>query len=270
MSYDSDEQSVAGGEPIEFYDFVDNSTGDHWRLHTGNVVITYGSYDYEPGIIARKSIERTGSYITDALDISLERGNDLARQYISGTPEGMIAVSAYRSHAANYRTIWQGFVETCEFDTNGVPILKCSPRTSFNSGAGKRRRCQRLCDHNVYQYGCNLDQENFRVDGVVVNISGNTITSSAFASYANGWFEGGKIVFGNVIRFIKSHNTNTVVITRTAPSVAQVGALFRAYPGCDKYATTCDTKFGNKLNFGGEEHLPTKNPFTHTINNLAS
>lgn len=266
MTYDAQEQGVATGEPVELYDFIDNATGDHWRICTAEDTVTYGVNDYAPGVIDRETIVRAGSLREDELQIHLERGHPLAAMYLSGTPEGLVGVTIYRGHLSdgNYIMIWSGFVAACEFDGNGVPTLRCIPRGSFNAGAGKRRRCSRVCDHMVFEYGCNLNAEAFRVEGVISNISGTTITSSAFSAYSDGHFAGGKIIIEErYTRFIKSHTTNTIVINRGCG--AAISDSFRAYPGCDGLPTTCNTKFSNKPNFGGEEFWPDKNPFEKGI-----
>ena len=40
-----------------------------------------------------------------------------------------------------------------------------------------------------------------------------------------------------------------------------VGVAFEAFAGCDRTFATCQSKFGNSLNFGGFPWIPAKNPF---------
>jgi hypothetical protein len=40
-----------------------------------------------------------------------------------------------------------------------------------------------------------------------------------------------------------------------------VGNAFEAFAGCDRSFSTCQSKFGNSLNFGGFPWIPPKNPF---------
>jgi hypothetical protein len=39
------------------------------------------------------------------------------------------------------------------------------------------------------------------------------------------------------------------------------GRAFEAFAGCDRTFATCQSKFGNSLNFGGFPWIPAKNPF---------
>ncbi|ELF9250511.1 phage BR0599 family protein, partial [Salmonella enterica] len=42
----------------------------------------------------------------------------------------------------------------------------------------------------------------------------------------------------------------------------QVGQPVKLYPGCDRTIATCDNKFANHLNYGGQPHMPGKSPYT--------
>ena len=39
-----------------------------------------------------------------------------------------------------------------------------------------------------------------------------------------------------------------------------VGSAFEAFAGCDRSFSTCQSKVGNALNFGGFPWIPAKNP----------
>jgi hypothetical protein len=263
MTYDSYEQSIASGEPIELYDVWDVE-GTHYRWNTANETITYGSYDYEPEIVDRSEMVIGENGEVNALDVKLSRSNALTNQFISAPIEGEVLLIVYRYHAGFGATFWQGVLSTVSFDENGIPTCRFEPRMSDMPGIGERRRNQRLCDHALYKQGCWVNEESFRVDGTLTNVSGLVLTSAVFATKADGWFTGGEVVVGNARRLIKAHATNTITITRAA-SAFVIGATFRAYAGCDHTPTACKDKFDNKLNYGGNEFLPVKNPFETNI-----
>ena len=72
---------------------------------------------------------------------------------------------------------------------------------------------------------------------------------------------GGEIVIGTARRTITAHVGNTITINRPFGSGVVAGDSFDAYPGCDHTPGCCRTKFGNGINYGGQELLPTKNPY---------
>lgn len=263
MSYDDIEQSVALGEPVELYDIWDVE-GVHYRWTTGSDIVIYGSNEYEPGIVNRSEVIIGNNEEVNALDVKFGRSNVLANRFIAAPIEGEVQIIVYRQHAGFTITFWQGFLLSVSFDTDGIPTCRFEPGSSDIPGVGERRRNQRLCDHILYKAGCWVNPEAYRVDGTLTNVNGLVLTSAIFASKTDGWFIGGEIVIGNARRLIKAHVTNTVTITRLMPA-AVIGATFRAYAGCNHAPSDCQQRFNNKLNYGGNEFLPLRNPFETNI-----
>ncbi|HUS74339.1 MAG TPA: phage BR0599 family protein [Sedimentisphaerales bacterium] len=82
---------------------------------------------------------------------------------------------------------------------------------------------------------------------------------SAMAAYYFG--AGGEIAIGTARRTITAHNGNTITINRPFGTDVIAGSAFSAYPGCDHTPFTCRDKYANGINGGGQEGLPTKNPY---------
>jgi hypothetical protein len=76
---------------------------------------------------------------------------------------------------------------------------------------------------------------------------------------------GGEIIVGTARRTITSHVGDTITINRPFGSNVVAGAAFSAYAGCDHTPDCCREKFDNILNYGGQEFLPTKNPYTGNL-----
>lgn len=75
---------------------------------------------------------------------------------------------------------------------------------------------------------------------------------------------GGIIQVGSARRMITSQVGNTVTISRKFGSEVTAGSggsTYIAYPGCDHTPSVCHVKFSNIINYGGQEHLPLKNPY---------
>lgn len=123
-----------------------------------------------------------------------------------------------------------------------------------------RRILNKQCTHKPFDLYCQIDKEDYKVSGIVDSISGTVITSEIFGTKPDGWFKAGEIFVGDENRAIKSHTGNNIVIESAIPGLA-VGVSFDAYAGCDGSPDTCLNRFDNKINFGGEEFLPTRNPY---------
>lgn len=70
----------------------------------------------------------------------------------------------------------------------------------------------------------------------------------------------------NIKRSVRAYNytssTPTFVLSRPTPFTLVPGDGFFIMPGCDKSTDTCETKFNNLINFGGEPDLPTADLIT--------
>jgi uncharacterized phage protein (TIGR02218 family) len=259
MTYQSSEESIAAGKPILLFDFA-AATGEHWRMTTSEDTVTFMSHDYDPGVVSHREIEIGDYPDVNAVEVNLGRSQPLANQFIAAPVEGIVTLTLYRGHDGNYIVYWWGLLTSVKFGTDGIPSLRFEPRTSSFLRLGNRRCNQRLCDHALYDSGCRVNNTSYQVAGTISNISGLDITASIFSTKSNGWFVGGQLVVGYARRLIKAHTTNVVTVTRVMQDAA-IGNSLLAFAGCDHTPTTCNTKFSNKLNFGGNEFLPVKDPF---------
>src|SRR5690606_641457 len=129
---------------------------------------------------------------------------------------------------------------------------------------GLRRCYSRLCTHVLYGPGCRANREAFRVDGIVSGVAGAVITATAWAAFPPGYFDGGYVEWEVATgiferRFIVAHNAGDLQLA-SRPVGLPMGAVARAYPGCDHTLNDCNLKFSNVLNYGGMPFIPQKNP----------
>ena len=269
MIYQDYEDSIASGIPIELYHIYD-SDGNNYRYHTGEDDITYLGYTYSKGIIGRSEIIIGGELNDEnVVNIELERGNAFTNDFIASPIDAQAYLNIYRQHVDTYAKIWKGFLTFVKFNENGVPECKFENILTSSIRMGHRRRCSRVCNHALYGGGCGVNQNLYKVEGTITNISGLVITSSQFATQADGYWVGGKINVGNAYRLIKAHAVNEITIDRIFKD-ASIGDGFIAFAGCDHTPTTCLNKFNNKINFGGNEFLPIDNPFNISVDSFVA
>ena len=120
----------------------------------------------------------------------------------------------------------------------------------------------------LYQSGCAADlgdsQCKFVLAGsayvasaVVTATDGRISLSADLSAYASGWFQGGIATFpGGVKTSVKRHAGNLLTLWTPMAQPAAVGDAFTVSAGCDKYFSTCQSKFANQLNFRGFPHMP--------------
>jgi len=271
MTFDTKEQSAIQSRPKEILDFADEF-GNHWRYASGAQNVSHLGNTFYADNCKISELEISENHTRNNIEISLSRGNAFAIQYNSAPLESPISLTIYRLQGVDYIIYLSIMVESVSFDDNEIPLVRCYPKTSSMARVGRRRRCQILCDHALYSQGfaeCLVDPDNFKIEGIIDTITGTTLISTSFDEQASNWLKGGEIVIGNARRLIKEHTvygggggeikTSRVIVN---PDVNSAGEIeFVAYAGCDHSASTCETKFNNKPNYGGAQHLPYKNPF---------
>lgn len=276
MTYNDTDGSIAAGRPKLLFDFADEF-GTHWRYNTSPDDVAFLGFNYTADRSSMSEFELTGNPFRNEVEVHLSRGNVFAAQYISGIPESKISLTVYRlldpgdTGGSFYIVYWFGLVQSNSFDKDAKPTLKCVPRTSSASRVGVRRKGQVMCDVPLYSQEigqCLLDPELFKIEGTLTSINGLTLISPDFNDQADDWLKGGEIVIGNARRLILSHTNDSgggiITISRTInnPETDSGGNIdFVAFAGCDHTAAACLAKFNNKINYAGQEYLPTKNPF---------
>lgn len=276
MTYNDTDGSVAAGRPKLLFDFADDF-GTHWRFNTSLDDVTFLGFSYTADRCSMSELELTANPFRSEVEVNLSRGNTFATPFVSGPLESKITLTVYRlldpgdSSGSFYIIYWFGLLLSVRFDKDAKPILKCVPRTTSASRVGRRRVAQVMCDVALYSQElgeCLLDRELFKIIGTLTSIAGMTLISPDFNDEADDWLKGGEIVIGNARRLITSHTNDSgggiVIISRpiSNPETDSGGNLaFVAYAGCDHIASTCLTKFNNKINYAGQEHKPVKNPF---------
>jgi uncharacterized phage protein (TIGR02218 family) len=260
MTYQAIEASAFAGEPIELYRFV--LGGRKWLYTSGQHEVTHNvSEVYQPVTITRSAIEQGLELARSSLDVRVARDNDLAGEFVAAPPEGVLALTLYRRHAADPEvvTIWKGRVVSARWSGSEIS-MHCEPVSTSLLRPGLRARYSIGCRHPLYSPGCGLDQEAWRTDGTIGAISGLDLTIAAAGTQPDGWFVAGKLVTAAGRRLVTGHVGTT--ITLVAPIVGlAVGEAAHLYAGCDHSTGACDSKFSNLDNYGGFPWIPRKNPF---------
>jgi uncharacterized phage protein (TIGR02218 family) len=126
----------------------------------------------------------------------------------------------------------------------------------------------RDCDASFGDQRCGVDAgaPAYSATAIVSSASGvRQFTSAGLSGYAPGWFERGRIEWlagenAGAITAVKSDRLaaggRQIELWEEAARAIRPGDSFRIVAGCDKLATTCQTKFNNFINFRGFPHIP--------------
>lgn len=166
--------------------------------------------------------------------------------------------------------------EASKFDVAGP-----SARVSF-SGRGRlfgrsvpRFKMQRGCNYSLFEPRCGLDWDDWRVDAVVVSVSGATVVVGTFTpggSVPGGWGGAHWLAGGYVQRTtgFRHHivdntaktggNQITMTLLGVAYPALSIGESITLVAGCDGDSATCKNKFDNLAKFGGFPWIPDRSP----------
>lgn len=239
-----------------------------WAYTSDDRAVAYNGQIYLPIAMKRGAISESADLTRNTLDIEVPESIALLDLFRGTTPLDIISMTLYSlPKGANVaKTIWVGELGSVTFATGGKATVHGLPPMASLQGNGLKRCWQKACPHNHYGAevgGCNVNKANFRVDAVLTSVTGAVVQAAAFATKTDGWFDGGwfEWTVGTVTerRTIITHIGDTVTFMTSAfTSVGTVGA---AYPGCAHDLTTCDQKFNNADNYGGQPWIPSTNPF---------
>lgn len=122
------------------------------------------------------------------------------------------------------------------------------------------RVLQPSCWWTLFDAGCTLVRSSFKSSSIV--LSGSTVNTLVTPlTQVSGFFDQGVVEFTSGLNIgvkagVRTQTGGTLVMVATLPNVVAVGDTFDVYPGCDKTFPTCQNKFNNTANWGGQQFIP--------------
>lgn len=121
---------------------------------------------------------------------------------------------------------------------------------------------QPMCRTDLFSSLCQLNAASFAQTGTVDTILDlfNFTVAGLVSPPADGYFNQGTFVTASGFKAVVANWINSSLKITTYQRVVFdprmiEGEAITLYPGCDKTAATCRTKFNNKINFQGEDHF---------------
>lgn len=258
MSYDGREQSVYEGAPWEVYWFCCGA--DSYRYASGDVARTVLGHVYEPETIRSTEPEQNQELNSGSITVELPLDNPVAQLFVSYLPPQPVSLIIYRGHdgEAEFVSSYAGtvshpkFGETCE--------LTVVSKNDALKQSVPSLRWQIQCPRQIYSSGCGLSKNNYLVPATITDVSGNTITSSKFADYADGYFAPGWIDACGTSMSVCAHAGSTVTLSHPISGL-KAGDIVGIYPACKGTEEDCRERFNNIKNHLGCGRIPSENPY---------
>ena len=242
-----------------------------WTMTSAAREQTYGSGEagalelYVPTPIGRGQIEIKNEVAKGKLEVTLPIDHELAVTLLSQFSEQIMTLTLF-SRRIETEVAWKGRLAGLKPDEAELKMTFESIFTSMRR-PGLRARFGKSCRHALYGRGCFLDPEDFATAATVTALTASTVTAPAADALADGYFTGGMLRSpGGILSFIINHVGPLITLQRVSYDLvtqfAETGSgmAITLYPGCDHTRQTCNSKFDNRLNYGGFDWIPQKNP----------
>lgn len=266
MTHEVFATSAYNSRPAELYEFRYGDAADDIFLYTSaDHDITIDGDTYTSHSIERDRFTDDGDPDDgNTLNLTLPHINDFGNFYRVNQPEKVITVKIRATQLDDpdeqIVAVWSGRITSVSWEYPEM-IISCERISTSLKRTGLQLRYQRQCRHCHYDSGCGLDKANYLSTDTISAITNVTqLTVDAAAGFDDGYFNAGIAEIDGIMRLIISHVGDQISLNRNLPGL-EVGDSINLYPGCDRSAGTCDSKYSNVENYGGFDFMPGKGPF---------
>lgn len=266
MGTEARELSVESGQPIRLYDFYRGPL--HWMFTNYDRDIFIANKTYRSGYqITDSGIENSGDSQTDALTVTMAGDSDISQMFRVMAPSDAIKLVIWDSHHGeqDYLVSWVGTIQNVRWPTLFTCEISCTSIAASMDLPGLTLGWQRSCPYTLYDKNCRVNEQAYRVNGIIHTASGVTAVMQEAGAFPNHWFSGGYLeweIASGVFerRGVRQQIGDTLLLLGGSHGLP-AGQMIALYPGCYRTIETCDIKFNNLINYGGHPHLPGRSPF---------
>lgn len=278
MSFDTEETSDQQGRPVHFVRFSRQSK--EWLYTNTDQDIVFNAQTYTAVPLKIPNILQGGDPQSDDVQISLPASATLSQYLDIRNPTTAITVTIRKGHVVeddatgaftaplliDCPIIWVGELVSVSRPQINERVLSCTNQLSSTRRGGLRLTWGRNCPHMLYERGCFVDKVAFGTGlASITIIDGVSLSAAEVDALADGYFSGGFLEWNSEVGVIERVGIDThvgAILTLLGSTFGIAGGTsYKAYPGCDRTATTCNSKFSNILNYGGINHMQGRSPF---------
>lgn len=235
-----------------------------YRFNNGPIVIRYDGADYAP-----VSIDLSGEFVAssetqkNALRIRVPLENPVSQDYLAQRIAAVVMVTVFELVEEGALVRWKGRITTIDL-SEGVVEFVCESVLTAGERNGLSRPYLKQCPYALYSPGqCDVDKTLHEEAGTIAAVDGLTMTVPQAAALPDDWFTGGIIEYQGMNRYVASHVGDQLILNWPFAAVTLDDPI-TLYPGCSFDRVTCDEKFDNIENYGGQPWMPTDNVFRMT------
>lgn len=276
MSFKFFETSLQQAQPIRLYQFQRGAL--KWGYCSADRDVRFNNITFYSllGGIKDDGIRQTQDSGGDLLTLTVPANSDLAQMYRHFAPAQAVDLTIFDLHypelesteTGAYLAVWKGFIVGVKFVNDFTAQVQCQNLSASLERTGLRKTWSKMCSHQLYGNGCNLDRNQFMTEVAITAVSGSSL-EVALPSDKNqdDYFTGGYLEwmseYGVEQRGIERQLGNTLAVFGGVQGL-NVGQKIKLFAGCNRTFSACQVKFNNTDNYGGSPHMPNKSPFDGT------
>lgn len=265
MTFNSAEISTQDGRPISLYLLEWGET--EWCYTSADRDIEYGGRNYLAAAVSDDGMVQGGSSQND-FTLNAPANIPIVDLFRGTPPSETIWLTVRRMHygEADAPIYWNGTVNNVKRTDDASAQIIGKPLTASFKRTGLRLCWTRECPHFLYDAGCKVDPETYRVNAIITGKTGNTITVNTISSKPDAYFNGGFVSWevnddGTIERRMIEAQAGTLLTIFGVTDRMEIGDTVKLYPGCDRSPQTCKDKFNNLANSGDFHFMPGESPF---------
>jgi len=236
-----------------------------------DLVVGGNTYVYDPGITISALAATVDGGQNASIEVNFETGKIEESMIRRGQLDGAtFTIKAVHWSDTSLGTIplFSGAVAETEWNDKLSAIITVKSALAVKSSSTDGEVYSRTCRARLGDARCQVDLDALKITCTVDSVSSDqmVITASELNASATDYFAYGTVEWltgenADLFDEVQGNTTGTgtvrLALLPRFPIV--VGDTFDIRPGCNKEATTCDTKFNNLLNFRGEPYAPPPN-----------
>lgn len=283
MTFETTEESVESGSPVDFYEF--NVAGTFFRFVGADTDLVKPPDTYTAAAIGRSPIKQSGPNVENEVEIQIGLAdpniNTFAREWATRAPEGRTSVQIFTRHlqdgTAEFKTIFLGSVVSARYDAAGLnaPVrarLQCKAIGDILAREGPRNTWGRTCEWQFGDSRCtvNLTTVTDRLPVTSISASLLDVTATGLSAQPDGNYVGGyatRVTKPFDFRWIMDHTGDVVTLNQPFNGLA-IGEEVDFVQGCRHTVADCRDRYNNIENHGGIPYTPRLNPFDHSLDSL--
>lgn len=269
MAFDTFEESIASGQPVELYSF--GLLTETFRFSSAEESFSFDGNLYEPVAVSRTSLVQGPESRKETITFTLPASHPLPRKFRSIPPGQRAVLTIQRFHRPDgvtpeRVTVFEGVVRSVGFEElNKQATIVCVPFVGGLTKTGPRVVFSGPCNNVLFDGRCKANSVANRFVGTVGGINGDTLTVPGINAQGDGWATAGTVTVGGVDwRTILDHTGDEIRLIRPFPPeivATLLNTSVEVFAGCDRSPDTCANKFGNLDNYNGFPTIPLRNPF---------